>query len=624
ATRLVVPADQQEAELSRRRPLTTIQRTAFAATTKPPAKMRVTEAPRLAQADADDAPLPQPEEVGLEFLDNDDRVDDDPPDMKSDDESENEEAREESRQEARQQQESRASTPPVPHDPGARYPTGIDPVFRENTPDEPRPVAPLALNDLVGDMSYLDAGCEQMFCAHMWNCAGGRCQSRMDSWTRGLLRNYQVIHGGRCSHCGGIPSADFCGGAARPLCGPVFGSNCGVGLWREGTGDWSHSNAAGCTTSGCSACGGAGCSSQGGHGMHGCHVCRCGHNDIPEPWSMWDVLWGHRPCPPRVSISGWTSAGYHSRANGLFNDHPDRFNVHQSWLTLAREVQPLTNGYDYGYRFDVLYGADAQNTQAFSNSPGVWDYRNGFDHGVFGWALPQAYFEVATQNTSVIVGHFYTIMGYEVVAAPDNFFYSHSMTMVNSEPFTHTGVLTTWDSSEAVTWYGGWTLGWDTGFDQVSNGNSYLGGVKFRVFDFLSATYTTSFGDFGVRGTGYAHSLIFASNWGNHLSYVVQSDLLRVHDEDNVGVNQYLLYDVNDRVALGTRLEWWKADRVTGYAPYGSRLPDGGSFSYYGATFGANVRVASNVVIRPESRLDWSPSLNYSVGTGAVDLLVTY
>ena len=30
--------------------------------------------------------------------------------------------------------------------------------------------------------------------------------------------------------------------------------------------------------------------------------------------------------------------------------------------------------------------------------------------------------------------------------------------------------------------------------------------------------------------------------------------------EDNVGVNQYLIYTVNDCMGVGGRLEWWKTD----------------------------------------------------------------
>ena len=64
-------------------------------------------------------------------------------------------------------------------------------------------------------------------------------------------------------------------------------------------------------------------------------------------------------------------------------------------------------------------------------------------------------------------GHFYRLIGYEVVTSPDNFFYSHEETMMFDEPFTHTGILAqTRNNNVEPQVYSGWTLGWDTGFDQ--------------------------------------------------------------------------------------------------------------------------------------------------------------
>ena len=99
-----------------------------------------------------------------------------------------------------------------------------------------------------------------------------------------------------------------------------------------------------------------------------------------------------------------------------FNDVPDRFNMHQMWMYAAKEADG-SRGLDWGFRADMMYGTDAQKTQAFGQNRG-WD--TDWDHGVYGWALPQAYVELASGDFSVIAGHFYTIVGYEVVPAPDN------------------------------------------------------------------------------------------------------------------------------------------------------------------------------------------------------------
>jgi len=273
-----------------------------------------------------------------------------------------------------------------------------------------------------------------------------------------------------------------------------------------------------------------------------------------------------------------------------------------------------------------MYGTDGADTQAFGNDPGNWDYENGFDHGIYSWALPQLYGVVERGDLSVKFGHFYTLVGYEVVPAPDNFFYSHAYTMYNSEPFTHTGVLATYSVSDNLEVYGGWTLGWDTGFDQLDNGNNFLGGFSATVVDDLTVTYITTIGDFGWRGnSGYMHSIVVDANLTCNLNYVLQSDYLHVDStgEDNIGINQYLFYTVNDCVSVGGRVEWWKFDPLTN----NERM-----ISVYEATFGVNIRPHANLIVRPEVRENWAPSdnaANYLNGDingtiFAVDAIVTF
>ena len=69
-----------------------------------------------------------------------------------------------------------------------------------------------------------------------------------------------------------------------------------------------------------------------------------------------------------------------------------------------------------------MYGVDAANTQAFGSLPGNFDFVYGFGHGQYGRAIPQLYAEIANGDWSVKIGHFFTLVGYEVVSAPDNFF----------------------------------------------------------------------------------------------------------------------------------------------------------------------------------------------------------
>ena len=315
-----------------------------------------------------------------------------------------------------------------------------------------------------------------------------------------------------------------------------------------------------------------------------------------------------------LKIGGWFQAGYNSKSDGKFNSHPGRVNLHQGYL-YAEKVADGECGLDWGFRTDLVYGVDAQDTQAFGNNPGHWDFQNGFDHGIYGWAVPQAYVELAACDLSVKFGHFYTLIGYEVVTSPDNFFYSHSFTMYNSEPFTHTGAIATYNATDRLTGYFGWTAGWDTGFDMYNGGNSFLGGFGYSLTDNVKMTYITCFGDLGWRGEGYNHSLVFDVSVTEKLNYILQSDLVASDgwfnvstgeylpgQRDDVGVNQYLIYQLNGCWALGGRLEWWKRD--------GSSL--------WEATAGVNWKPHPNFVLRPEVRYNWGSGLANNFGS-AID-----
>ena len=331
-----------------------------------------------------------------------------------------------------------------------------------------------------------------------------------------------------------------------------------------------------------------------------------------------------------ITIGGWTQIGYHDRNTPLsvarndllaFNDLPSQVNLHQQYLYLGKEADG-SKGFDIGGRVDFLYGTDAQKTQAFGN-PGAQFRDQGtfdasLDHGDYGFAIPQLYGEVAIGDLSVIVGHFYTIVGYEVVTAPDNFFYSHSLTMFNSEPFTHTGVLTTYSGFDNITLYNGWTLGWDTGFDNANGGTSYLGGVGIELTDALTFTYITTYGNFGLRDNGnddsYSHSCVLTAGLTDNLQYVLQSDYLRIDNpgggilQDQVGINQYLFFSLTDIVSLGGRMEWWKNDGTSNYA----------------ATGGMNVRLGESLIWRPEYRKAWSPGGGYDDEIFGMDMILTY
>lgn len=408
---------------------------------------------------------------------------------------------------------------------------------------------------------------------------------------------------------GNSPSCTSCGnGCTANRCGTSVGcgNQCGCG------------NSCGCSN-------GCGCNNgccDDGCGLFGC----C---DLSEPWKLSDHLF---PCHD-FKIGGWTQVGYHDNNIPLsqsdndllsFEDFEDRVNLNQQWFYIEKVAKSDGCCGAWGYRADVVYGVDAQKTQAFGNpnagirGEGSWDA--SLDHGAYGWAIPQAYLQYAVGDWDVIAGHFFTPIGYEVIPSTGNFFYSHSLTMFNSEPFTHTGVLSKYKGIEGYTIYGGWSAGWDTGFEQLNGGSNFIGGVGRQLTEDTSITYLCTAGNFGWRngpGAGqnnsYSHSIVLQTKVSDRIDYVFQSDLVDTNNDPvstyhTIGINQYLFYKINDCWKAGTRVEWWKADGI----------------SFYEATAGLNYKYNANLTFRPEFRKDWSPGIGLDEETFSVDAVLAY
>jgi hypothetical protein len=354
-------------------------------------------------------------------------------------------------------------------------------------------------------------------------------------------------------------------------------------------------------------------------------ACGCGILGAVEGFTLAGLI--GLPADSQYQIGGWTEVNYTDNNVPLsqsfddllsFDDLPDRVNLGQQWFYVGRTLSG--DGFDIGGRIDAMYGTDAQKTQSFGNPGagvrGFGHYDASWDHGYYGFAMPQSYVEVGYNNASVKVGHFFTPLGYEVIPVTGNFFRTHSYTMFNSEPFTHTGAL-----GQAVfgdlTLYGGWSLGWDSGYDQLNSGNNFIGGFAYAINDDVTFTYLSTYGNFGWRDGGddnsYSHAMVLVANLTDNLQYIAQSDMIDtsnpgVSEFDTIGLNQYLLYWLTDSIGTGGRVEWWKADGV----------------SFYEVTGGFNFKVLENVNIRPEMRHDWAPGIGLDEDTFAIDGYVTY
>ena len=372
-----------------------------------------------------------------------------------------------------------------------------------------------------------------------------------------------------------------------------------------------------------------GCGSTGSSGYgSGCGLLGGGllSGELGTPWtamSLFDNDCGGNHFKDKGWIfGGFIQNGYQNKPDGAFAGNGPfvnqreygRFGLNQAYL-FAGKVADGSKGLDWGFRTDVMFGLDGNEGQAFGNvNAGHYDYFNGWNHGAFEWALPQLYGEVAYQNLSVKLGHFYTPIGYEVIPSNGNFFLSRQLTFYNSEPFTHTGALGTYKVNDKLTVQGGWTLGMDSGFYQYNQGNSFLGGATYTIDDKTSLIYGVIAGNLGWRGDGSINSFILSRKWAEKFSTVHQFDVLATNAPVDFNVNptpttfapgppgagvarnstgliNYAFYDVAPKVKAGVRYEWYKADGT----------------SYQTLTGGVNLKPTANLTIRPEVRYMYAP-----------------
>jgi hypothetical protein len=341
----------------------------------------------------------------------------------------------------------------------------------------------------------------------------------------------------------------------------------------------------------------------------------------PEPWALTNLFddaegkntlkdWG-------VHINGHSQWGYSSAPDGAFTGNGPlinqqewgQFNLNQQYL-FVEKIADGKKGFGWGFRGDVMYGVDGNEGQSFGNvDPSHWDYLNGYDHGSYEWAFPQLYGEVAYGNLSIKGGHFYTIVGYEVVPSTGQFFFSRQLTFWNSEPFTHTGALATYKVNDKLTVSGGWVFGMDTGFYQYQAGNAFLGGLSYQIDEKTTFVYSVVAGNLGWRGDGAINSWILSRQWTKKFTTVHQFDVLATNLEtgagrpvsfanpdsftprNSTGFINYAFYSIFDWLKAGLRAEWFKADGT----------------SYYTMTGGFNIKPKDWLLIRPEVRGMWSP-----------------
>lgn len=346
-----------------------------------------------------------------------------------------------------------------------------------------------------------------------------------------------------------------------------------------------------------------------------------------------------RDLPLRLDIRGWVDFGITfnrdnppSHFNGVmqFNDREDQVVVNQVYLVIERPTETQDGGFDIGFRFDAFWGTDSRFVEAL----GMGQQWNN-DQEFYGFCLPQMYVEAAWGNLSVQVGRFYTIAGYERVPAPDNFFYSHSYAMAYAQPFTHTGVMASYDLDVGplgtVTFIGGIDRGWDIFCEAPDNVD--LGsfcGVEWQNDwgttgwdSSVAFAYLTGHGPAnpfipGLEDDHYVYTLVASQTVFDRVTYVFEyfygkqqtGSPFDGSDAPWYGYVHHVYVTLTEQLSVGFRCERFRDAEGSRVGGFGRRIagspivPFGFAGDFQACTVGLQYRPHPNVRLRAEARFD--------------------
>ena len=417
--------------------------------------------------------------------------------------------------------------------------------------------------------------------------------------------------------------------------------------------------------------------SQGYYGAQGYYPQQYANSNCPCPNSCCDNCGlfpsEYKRCG-KWFLCGWLDQSYTTTAddsfghNGVlkFNDLADEYMLNQLYLSMGRSVTTSGCNFDFGGRIDMMYGTDylfasANGLEARTNYNGTyqtdpavnnnrWNSNKGsriYDPWTgdsrksrYGLALPQFYTELNLPfgcGLNVKAGHFYSPMGYESVMAPQNFFYSHSYSMMYGDAMTYTGVLFNQKMSNRFSLLFGVTRGWDM-FEDPNGKLSYLGGFQWQSCDkrtnvsFVMGTGNESLRTNYITGEATSqegairthYSLVVSRQMTDRLKYVFQHNY--GHDKADYvpffgagsyngewySLNNYFFYQLTQTTEFGLRVEWFR-DRNNTRIADSFGLADGDDYSEL--TLGLNWKPCCWLNVRPEARWDWCGLPLFDEGT---------
>ena len=317
----------------------------------------------------------------------------------------------------------------------------------------------------------------------------------------------------------------------------------------------------------------------------------------------------------------------------LFTDKANQAQLNQLLLTAQKTVDPKATGYDFGFKFQAMYGSDARYTHFLGELDQTIGQRDQLD-------IVEANVQVhlpwlTAGGIDVKAGQFSSPLGSETIDPSTNPFYSHSYIFNFGVPFKHTGILTTTHVNPVVDVY----LGVDSGVNTSLGGgdnNDEPGGIVGFGLNLLDGKMTVlALSHIGPenptlttpnanRSMRYLNDVVLTYKASDKLSFTTELNYIKddAYRAEGYGAAQYASYALSDTVTLNGRAEVWRDNSGffvgtfpgnTDYVRAEAGLPNGsiaGKPTTYGAlTAGVTYKPSlpapvSTLLIRPEIRYD--------------------
>jgi hypothetical protein len=311
-----------------------------------------------------------------------------------------------------------------------------------------------------------------------------------------------------------------------------------------------------------------------------------------------------------------------------------------------------TKAFDVGFTLEQMYGWDSAYihsngltivtpSKTASDVPGAGS--TATIHPKAQYDLTQANFVLSFgkvgNGLSIEGGKFDTLVGYEVIDAPSNPFFSHSYIFAE-EPYTQTGLVGTYNLTDPsgptpFTVTAGFTRGWDQATKDSNGSLDYTGQLKYTVTGKYSVLLNIITGDETASGPADGWRTVIDANGTYNVSdqltlgfngmYAWQAQAkyggVGAGTGSWYGAAVYAGYKVCDQATINARAEWF--DDQDGSAP--TQLAIGpNAFTanqFYEVTLGVTVhplpadKYLSGLAIRPEGRFDYADHSAFNEGT---------